>query len=75
MADLYNNKVPFELKTKSMDESIQGNAMTLKRPENWGGYIVEPVSFEFWQGRDNRLHDRIRYKLRSNTWDVSRLAP
>ena len=34
MADLYNNKVPFELKTKSMDESIQGNAMTLKRPEN-----------------------------------------
>lgn len=46
------------------------------RPENWGGYIVEPTVVEFWQGRPNRLHDRIRYSSQENyDWKIERLAP
>lgn len=48
---------------------------TVDRPENWGGYIVVPDTFEFWQGRNSRLHDRLRYKLENNSWKIERLAP
>jgi pyridoxamine 5'-phosphate oxidase len=44
-------------------------------PENWGGFRVAPESFEFWQGRANRLHDRIRYELKDHGWEFFRLAP
>ena len=48
----------------------------IERPAHWGGYIVKPVEIEFWQGRPNRLHDRIRYKLIENSsWKMERLAP
>ncbi|QEE50714.1 pyridoxamine 5'-phosphate oxidase [Flavobacterium alkalisoli] len=48
----------------------------IPRPKHWGGYIVKPVEIEFWQGRPNRLHDRIRYKLQENfNWLTERLAP
>ncbi len=46
----------------------------IKRPDHWGGYLVRPVEVEFWQGRSNRLHDRIRYRL-TNDWEIERLAP
>ncbi|RNI30762.1 pyridoxamine 5'-phosphate oxidase [Rufibacter latericius] len=46
------------------------------RPEHWGGYLVKPDRIEFWQGRQNRLHDRLLYELESNTtWHIQRLAP
>lgn len=45
------------------------------RPQNWGGYIVKPHLIEFWQGRSNRLHDRIQYVLEDGVWEVERLAP
>ena len=46
------------------------------RPEHWGGYRLRPNSIEFWQGRDNRLHDRLRYRLRENgAWLIERLGP
>ncbi len=46
------------------------------RPENWGGYIVTPTEIEFWQGRPNRLHDRIRYQLQDDySWKIERIAP
>ena len=48
---------------------------TPKRPENWGGYILIPGYFEFWQGRPSRLHDRIAYTAESDVWKISRLAP
>ena len=47
----------------------------ITRPTFWGGYIVEPVLFEFWQGRSNRLHDRIEYVKNENEWVKRRLAP
>jgi pyridoxamine 5'-phosphate oxidase len=48
---------------------------SIKRPENWGGYNVNPYSIEFWQGRDNRLHDRILYQKENNIWNHVRLSP
>jgi pyridoxamine 5'-phosphate oxidase len=55
-------------KEKSADEII-------KRPQNWGGYLVSPVKFEFWQGRESRLHDRILFEKSGEEWIISRLAP
>ena len=46
------------------------------RPPNWGGYRIDPEVIEFWQGRDNRLHDRLRYRLQADgTWVIERLGP
>jgi pyridoxamine 5'-phosphate oxidase len=47
----------------------------LLRPASWGGYRVVPEEFEFWQGRVNRLHDRLRYRRRGDGWVRDRLAP
>lgn len=47
----------------------------LRRPEHWGGYNVIPSLVEFWQGRENRLHDRFQYTLSKNGWQIERLAP
>lgn len=48
---------------------------SIPRPKNWGGYKVKASSIEFWQGRDNRMHDRILYVLKNGKWELSRLAP
>jgi len=45
------------------------------RPDHWGGYMVKPLRFEFWQGRESRLHDRILYEKTVDSWAISRLAP
>ena len=47
-----------ENELKKLEEKYKGKE--IERPDYWGGYLVRPVSMEFWQGRDNRLHDRIR---------------
>jgi pyridoxamine 5'-phosphate oxidase len=48
----------------------------IMRPDYWGGFIVRPIEIEFWQGRQNRLHDRIRYQLKTNfEWQMDRLSP
>lgn len=48
---------------------------TIKRPEFWGGYRIIPSYFEFWQGRENRLHDRIVYEFQNDSWKICRLSP
>jgi pyridoxamine 5'-phosphate oxidase len=64
---LEDNLKRFEEKFKNQE---------IPRPEHWGGYLVKPVSIEFWQGRDNRMHDRLRYTLQDNfSWKIERLAP
>ena len=45
------------------------------RPAHWGGYIIRPKYYEFWQGRPNRLHDRLSYKLVDGVWTIGRMAP
>lgn len=48
---------------------------SISRPPNWGGYRLEPNLIEFWQGRPNRLHDRVQYSLHQSKWKIERLAP
>lgn len=57
------------------NELIKQLPKHFKRPENWGGFLVKPIKIEFWQGRENRLHDRILYEKMNETWQISRLAP
>lgn len=58
----------------SFEKKFKNKEIT--RPKHWGGYIVKPTSIEFWQGRPNRMHDRIKYTLQENfDWKIERLAP
>ena len=59
---------------KDTEEKYQGE-VRLPRPAHWGGYTVTPQYFEFWQGRDNRMHDRIGYEFKNGNWEMFRLAP
>jgi pyridoxamine 5'-phosphate oxidase len=52
---------------------FQNNEM--KKPPHWGGFLIRPAYFEFWQGRSNRLHDRIEFCLSGHSWIIHRLAP
>jgi pyridoxamine 5'-phosphate oxidase len=59
-------------------ESVAANLdkVAVPRPDHWGGIVVTPDEYEFWQGRPNRLHDRLRYRLDNDgVWVVERLAP
>ena len=47
----------------------------IEKPKDWGGYLVKPTSYEFWQGGNFRLHDRILYSLNKEKWEKTRLAP
>ena len=59
---------------KEYENKFAGQAVP--RPDNWGGFRIIPESYEFWQGRPNRLHDRIFYRVgKAGNWEISRLAP
>ncbi len=67
------NREFLEVKLKELETQFENSEVP--RPENWGGYIAKPYEIEFWQGRPNRLHDRIIYSLKDIDWEISRLAP
>lgn len=48
---------------------------TIVKPAQWGGYLIKPTSYEFWQGRSSRLHDRIKYTKNNTSWRIVRLQP
>tara|TARA_B100000945_G_scaffold245500_1_gene201786 strand:+ start:254 stop:895 length:642 start_codon:yes stop_codon:yes gene_type:complete len=56
-------------------QKIKAENSKLKRPDFWGGYIVKPSLWEFWQGRDNRSHDRFVFQEKNGNWEIFRLAP
>jgi pyridoxamine 5'-phosphate oxidase len=59
---------------KQLEKDFEGKEIL--RPKYWGGFLVTPLEVEFWQGRPNRLHDRIRYSLNDDySWSINRLAP
>lgn len=65
-----------ELEQELMVLKNKFEGQDIPKPEFWGGFIVKPTEFEFWQGRPNRLHDRIRYQLNDNLmWKMDRLSP
>jgi pyridoxamine 5'-phosphate oxidase len=63
------------LETKKEEISHKFQNKQITRPLFWGGFILKPDLFEFWQGRENRLHDRFEYYLKNETWKIRRLAP
>lgn len=67
------NREFLEEKLKDLETKYENTEVP--RPENWGGYIARPYEIEFWQGRPNRLHDRIVYTLEDLDWKIARLAP
>jgi len=73
-SDIIANREFLERKLSELELQYQGKE--IPRPAFWGGYIVKPVEFEFWQGRPNRLHDRIRFLLQEDfSWKIDRLSP
>jgi len=54
---------------------LASGSKNLVRPNDWGAYKLKPVLFEFWQGREHRLHDRIQYRTENGRWIKERLAP
>lgn len=63
------------LNNELMKFTEQFDQENIPRPAHWGGYRVKPTRIEFWQGRSNRLHDRILYEQDNDNWQISRLAP
>ncbi len=73
-SEVVGSREILDQKLKNYEEKFRGSEIL--RPDYWGGYIVKPVSIEFWQGRPNRMHDRIRYTLQEDyNWKIERLEP
>lgn len=76
LASQQSNPVEKEVLTRVVEQiESEFEGRTIPLPENWGGYLLKPVRFEFWQGRLNRLHDRIAYEDAGDGWSRVRLSP
>lgn len=72
-SEVIPNRAFLEERLKQLEQEFEGKE--IKRPLHWGGIIVKPTEVEFWQGRPNRLHDRIRYQLQTDfSWKMERLS-
>lgn len=71
-SQVIKNREELEIKVKEVMDKYPEN---VPMPDHWGGYLVKPESIEFWQGRPSRLHDRIRFTKKANTWAIERIAP
>ena len=73
-SEVVTDKAELQNRLDALEKEFENKE--IKRPINWGGFIIRPVEIEFWQGRPNRLHDRIRFKLQKDfNWKIERLAP
>ena len=64
-----------EFLEKAVEKEKAAHGQNPPRPDNWGGYRLIPARIEFWQGRENRLHDRLLYTHGGGAWKIERLAP
>jgi pyridoxamine 5'-phosphate oxidase len=71
-SQVIKNREELEKRVKEVMDKYPEN---VPMPDHWGGYLVKPESIEFWQGRPSRLHDRIRFTKKANTWAIERIAP
>ncbi|WP_278257316.1 pyridoxine 5'-phosphate oxidase C-terminal domain-containing protein [Nocardioides convexus] len=62
-----------DVRYREVEERFAGQDVPV--PPEWGGYRVQPATFEFWQGRRSRLHDRLLYARTASGWEITRLAP
>lgn len=72
-SEAIESRSTLENRLKSLEDQYKNQP--IPRPTHWGGYVVSPHSIEFWQGRTNRLHDRLVYKQKSSSWVIERLSP
>ena len=73
-SEVIPSRTVLEESLKQLEKEFEGKE--IPRPKFWGGFLVRPVEVEFWQGRPNRLHDRIRYHLQDDfSWKIDRLSP
>lgn len=72
-SEVVDNRVALETRFKELIGQYENK--TVPRPDYWGGYLVIADYFEFWQGRDCRLHDRLAYHIIDNEWMCERLSP
>ena len=62
-----------EERVAELEKKYEGQ--DVPRPEHWGGYLITPINYEFWQGRASRLHDRLAFHFENGAWTANRLAP
>ncbi|WP_020558203.1 pyridoxamine 5'-phosphate oxidase [Thiofilum flexile] len=72
-SNIITSRSVLEIKLNEMKNKFKEGTIPL--PDFWGGFRIVPDTFEFWQGRPNRLHDRFEYRMQQGQWDIQRLAP
>jgi len=73
-SEIINSRAELDDKLSAYENKFRESE--IPRPKHWGGYLIKPISIEFWQGRPNRMHDRIRFTLQDDfSWKIERLQP